>query len=74
MKVTPHRLIPLVLALDIALFAISGISRFKNTHHGADALVGQIVWLGFLAGVLVLIALIVTALKHNRRDGRPNGA
>lgn len=74
MKVTLNRLIPLVLVLDVALFAVSGISRFKNASHGIDAVIGEIAWLGFLAGVLALIALVITALKHNRRDRQPNGA
>jgi hypothetical protein len=61
MKLTVHRAIPVVLVLDVALFMASGISRYKNAKHGADSVIGEIVWLGFLVGALALLALAGTA-------------
>ncbi len=48
--------------VDLALFMISGIPRFKDATHGADNVVGEICWLGFLIGALALIVTLVTLL------------
>lgn len=50
------RLVVALVVADIALFLISGIPALKDTHHGADAVIGQIVWVAFLLGVAALIA------------------
>jgi hypothetical protein len=62
MKLTVHRAIPLVLALDVAALLVSGIARFKNAKHGLDFVVGEIAWLGFLAGTLAVLALTTVAI------------
>ena len=64
MKLTVHRAIPLVLVLDVVLLLLSGVGRFKNAKHGLDFVVGEIVWLGFLAGALTLLALAAVALAR----------
>jgi hypothetical protein len=63
-KLTVHRAIPLVLALDVAALLLSGVGRFKNAKHGLDFVVGEIAWLGFLAGALALLALVAVALTR----------
>jgi hypothetical protein len=64
------RLAVALLVLDVVLLVVSGIPRYKNATHGADYVVGQIVWLGFLAGALALlitIAVWITGATRRRR-------
>ena len=70
MKVTVYRLAAVLLALDVVLFAVSGISRFKDAKHGADLVIGEIVWVGFLAGALALLALVGLAISRFARRRR----
>jgi hypothetical protein len=43
--------------------------RLKNAHHGIDAVVGEIAWLGFLIAALATVVLIAGALyQHRGRD------
>jgi hypothetical protein len=51
-------------AVDVALFMVSGIPRYKDAKHGADLVIGEIVWIAFLVG---LLALIVTGVLTARR-------
>lgn len=74
MKPSIHRLIPVVLVLDVAALLLSGIPRLRNAHHGVDLVVGQILWLAFLAGLLSLIVLAVVALTRARRARRTDAA
>jgi hypothetical protein len=67
MKLTVVRAIPIALAIAIAGFFVSGVHRFKNAHHGLDAVVGEAAWLGFLISALALIILVAVAL-HRRRE------
>ncbi|MGZ4626578.1 MAG: hypothetical protein ACXV3S_09875 [Kineosporiaceae bacterium] len=48
--------------VDLALFMISGIPRYKNATHGVDTGVSNIVWFGFLIGALTLIVTLATVL------------
>jgi hypothetical protein len=66
MKLTVIRAIPIALAIALAGFFVSGVDRFKNAHHGFDAVVGEAAWLGFLIAALAVIALAAVAL-HRRR-------
>jgi hypothetical protein len=66
MKLTVVRAIPIVLALALAALFVSGVHRFKNAHHGFDAVVGEAAWLGFLIAALTLIVLVAVAI-HRRR-------
>jgi hypothetical protein len=61
-KLTVNRSIPLVLAFGVAALLVSGIPRYKNAKHGFDFVVGEIAWLGFLAGALAVLALAAVAL------------
>jgi hypothetical protein len=61
MKLTVNRAIPVTLALAVTAFLLSGVGRFKNAHHGLDAVVGEIVWLGFLIAALALVVLVGVA-------------
>jgi hypothetical protein len=70
MKLTVVRAIPMTLLVALACFALSGVSRFKNAHHGVDAVIGGAVWLGFLLAALALIVLVAVALyRHRSRRG-----
>jgi hypothetical protein len=66
MKLTAVHAIPIALAIAIAGFVLSGVDRFKNAHHGLDAVVGEAAWLGFLIAALAVIVLAAVAL-HQRR-------
>jgi hypothetical protein len=66
MKLTVVRAIPLTLALAAGMFVLSGVPRFKNAHHGIDAVVGDIVWLGFLVTALAAVVLVAVALYRRR--------
>ena len=67
MKLTVVRAIPIALAIAIAGFFVSGVDRFKNAHHGFDAVVGEAAWLGFLIAALAVIVLVAVALHRRRR-------
>jgi hypothetical protein len=69
-KLTVIRAIPLVAALGVVAFMVSGIGRFKNATHGLDQVVGEIAWLGFLACVLALVVLSAVALYRRRTRAR----
>jgi hypothetical protein len=47
-----------LFALDVCLFALSGIPAFRNAKHGLEDVIGGIGWFG---GLLVALALIVLA-------------
>jgi len=64
MKLTVQRAILLVLALDVVLFSISGIGRFKDAKHGLDYWIGQVDWLAFLVGAFALLVLAAVAAKR----------
>lgn len=68
MKLTILRAIPLVLALDVALFLISGVGSLKDAKHGTDYWIGEVDWLAFLVGVFALVVLATVALY--RRTAR----
>jgi hypothetical protein len=56
--------------VDLALFMISGIPRFRDATRGADYVVGEIVWFGFLIGALALLVALVAVLVRRARGGR----
>jgi hypothetical protein len=64
MRLTLPRSLALVLALDIVLFLISGIGRFKNAHHGLDYWIGQIDWLAFVVGAFAFLCLAAVAARR----------
>lgn len=45
----------LLVVADVALFLISGIPSLKNANHGLALVVGDLVWFGFLLGLLTLL-------------------
>jgi tellurite resistance protein TehA-like permease len=59
-----------LFALNVALFALSGVPALKNAHHGPKYVLGGIGWLGGLACTLVLIVLALTTLAQNLRRRR----
>jgi hypothetical protein len=67
MKLTVVRAIPIAVAIAIAGFFLSGVDRYKNAHHGFDAVVGEAAWLGFLIAALAVIVLAAVALHQRRR-------
>lgn len=69
MKLTVVRAIPLTLVIAVAAFVLSGVPRFKNAHHGLDAVVGEIAWLGCLVAALATLVLAAVAL-YRRRSNR----
>ena len=56
--------------VDLALFLISGVPRLKDATQGADYVIGEICWLGFLIGALALIVTVVVALVRRARGAR----
>lgn len=66
-KLTVLRAIPITLALAVCTFVLSGVPRFKHAHHGSDAVVGEIVWLGFLIAALATVVLAAVAIYRRRR-------
>ena len=72
-----YKLIAGVFALDVILFAISGIPAMKDADSGVYGVIGYIGWFGGLAGALALIVLSVTTLAQKagaRRRKRPEAA
>jgi hypothetical protein len=59
--------------VDLALFLISGVPRFKDATHGTDYVIGEICWLGFLIGVLALIVTGVVLVVRRARVARRAG-
>jgi ABC-type transport system involved in cytochrome c biogenesis permease component len=74
MKLTVLRAIPLVLVPTVVCLLISGIGRFKNAKHGFDYVVGEIVWLGFLAGALTVLILVAVAVFRRVSERGAAGA
>lgn len=66
MRLTVAQAIPLTLVPAVCAFVLSGVPRFKNAHHGADAIVGDIAWLGFLIAALATLVLVAVALYQRR--------
>lgn len=60
-------LLPAVALVDIALFLLSGIPRFRDAESGVDLVVGDVLWFGFLAGLLAVVALAAVALTRRFR-------
>jgi hypothetical protein len=70
MKLTATRAIPIALALAVAGFLVSGIPRYKDAHHGSDAVIGEIAWLVFLAAALAVVVLAAVAVARRARRSR----
>lgn len=62
-------LVGLVIA-DVVLFMISGVPRYRDAKHGADLVIGQVVWIGFLIGTLALLALLAVTAARTLRSRR----
>jgi hypothetical protein len=60
-------LLPAVAIVDVVLFMLSGIPRFRDAESGVDLAVGDVIWFGFLAGLLTLVVLAVVALARRLR-------
>jgi hypothetical protein len=56
-----------IAAITVVQLFISGIPRFKNATHGSNYLIGEITWVGFLAGTALLAVIAVVALVHRFR-------
>ena len=65
-----YKLLTGLFALDVALFALSGIPALKDAHHGIKWVLGGIGWFGGLACTLVLIVLALTTLVQHARTRR----
>ncbi len=59
---TTKRLLVSLFALDVWLFALSGIPAFRNAKHGIKDVIGGIGWFGFMLTTLVLIVYSATLL------------
>lgn len=58
--------------VDLALFLISGVPRFKDATHGTNYVIGEVVWIAFLIGVLALIVTgVVFVVRRARVARRP---
>jgi hypothetical protein len=60
-------LLPAVVLVDVALFMMSGIPRFRDAESGVDLAVGDVIWFGFLAGLLAAVVLAAVALTRRFR-------
>jgi hypothetical protein len=56
--------------VDVALFMLSGIPRFRDATHGTDYVVGEVLWIAFLIGVLALVVTLAVVLVRRARGGR----
>ncbi|MGH3049297.1 MAG: hypothetical protein ACRDLK_03990 [Gaiellaceae bacterium] len=74
MKLTIVRSIPIVGVASLALFALSGVPRFKNAHHGLDYIIGEIVWLGFLIAALAAVVLSAVAIYRRKTPSHATAA
>ena len=59
--------------VDLALFLVSGVPRFKDATHGTNYVIGESVWMAFLIGVLALIVTGVVVLVRRIRVARRAG-
>jgi hypothetical protein len=59
-----------LFALDVCLFALSGIPAFKNAKHGIKDAIGGIGWFGFLLTTLVLVVFSAVLLVRRGITGR----
>jgi hypothetical protein len=55
------------VVVDVALFLLSGIPRFRDADSGVDLVVSDVLWFGFLAGLLSLVVLAAVALARRFR-------
>ena len=63
-----RRTVLILIALDVALFLLSGIPAIKDADHGAALVLSDIVWFGFLLGLLVLVVTgVLTLINRMRR-------
>ena len=65
-----RRAVLVLLALDVVLFLLSGTPAIKNPGPGAAQVLSDIVWFGFLIGLLVLVVTGVLALVTRMRRVR----
>jgi hypothetical protein len=59
---TTKRILVGLFALDVCLFALSGIPAFRDAKHGVNDVIGGIGWFGFLLTTLVLIVFSAALL------------
>jgi len=64
-----HTAVALAVA-DVALFLISGIPALKNAKHGADNVIGELAWLGFVIGTLALLVTLAIWITRSTRQRR----
>lgn len=69
LKTHPLRLLVTLLVVAFALFMLSGIPRYRDATAGADAIVGEVIWCGFLLAALafVVTAILTAAVALRRR-------
>jgi hypothetical protein len=60
-------LLPAVAIVDVVLFMLSGIPRFRDAKSGVDVAVGDVIWFGFLAGLLTVLMLTAVVLTRRFR-------
>lgn len=60
-------LLPAVVAADVVLFLMSGIPRFRDADSGADLVIGDVLWFGFLVGLLAVVVLAAVAVTRRFR-------
>lgn len=65
-----RRAVLALLAVDVLLFLLSGIPAIKNADHGASLVISDVVWFGFLLGLLALVGTGVLALVARLRRVR----
>ena len=51
-----------LVALDVVLFLLSGVRAIKDADHGAALVLSDVVWFGFLLGLLGIVVTGTLAL------------
>ena len=67
---TIRRIAIALTALDVTLFVLANLPAFKNASHGANHLIGGILWMSFLAGTLALLLTLAIAITRTTRRKR----
>ena len=67
---TTKRLLIGLFALDVCLFALSGVPTFRDAKHGIKDVIGGIGWFGFMLTTLALIVYSAALLIRRGHAAR----
>lgn len=68
LRTRPFRVLVPLLVVAFTLFMLSGVPRYRDAKAGADLVLGDIFWFGFLLAALGLVGAAILAaafaLRH----------